>query len=262
MQPRLVFLGTGGDAITVGKGTRLSGGIIFMVEDNQFHIDPGIGAVAKARDYGVNLRSTIAVLISHAHQNHCNDANAVINTMTAGGLDKKGVLVTNKTVWNGSADYDPAVNRYFKTHVERNIILEPGQRVGINEIEIKATHTLHSEPDAIGFRITCPQFTLGYTGDTGYTTQLLEDFKGTDILIMNVVHPKEKKDQYLLNVDDAIKLLSEIKPKLGIITHFGIKFDDISEVRNMQRLSGVETLAAKDGMVLNPMTHTIYGKNF
>jgi ribonuclease BN (tRNA processing enzyme) len=260
MQPKLIFLGTGGDAIVVGKQMRLAGGIVFQVEENQFHIDPGPGAVAKAKDNGVNLRSTVAILVSHAHLNHCNDANAAISAMTLGGMDPKGVLVTNKSAYNGSETIEPCISKYHKTLIEKNLILEPGQRVGINEIDIIATHTVHSDPDAIGFRFVCPKFTVGYTGDTGYSQQLINDFKDTDILILNVVHPKDKQDQYLLNVDDAVRLLKELKPKLAIITHFGIKIEDLSEVRNIQRETGVETIAAKDGMMINPLTHAVVGK--
>jgi ribonuclease BN (tRNA processing enzyme) len=262
MQPRLVFLGTGGDAIVVGKQARLAGGIVLFAEGNQFHIDPGPGALAKAREYGVNLRSTIAVLVSHNHLNHCNDTNAVISAMTLGGLDRKGVLITNKTVYEGSDSMEPGISRYHKALVEKNKILEPGQRVGINEIEIWATHTVHSEPAAIGFKFITPQFVLGYTGDTGYSVQLLEDFKGCDIMILNVVHPKEHTDPNNLNVADAVKLLSEIKPRTAIVTHFGVKLEDLAEVRLIQRESGVETIAARDGMAINPLTHTVYGKSF
>ena len=65
--------------------------------------------------------------------------------MTYSGLDKKGVLIANKTVINGSEEHKPPLNPYYRDFLERFIVLEEGQRVGINEIEILALKTKHSE---------------------------------------------------------------------------------------------------------------------
>ena len=53
--PSIIFLGTGGDEFVVGKQLRGSGGIVVQVEGYQFHIDPGPGALIKARQAGINL---------------------------------------------------------------------------------------------------------------------------------------------------------------------------------------------------------------
>jgi ribonuclease BN (tRNA processing enzyme) len=260
MQPKLIFLGTGGDAIVVGKQIRSSGGIILQVEDNQFHIDPGPGAVTRAKDFGINLRNNVAVLVSHNHLNHCNDINAVISAMTFGGLDNKGVLVTNKSVYHGTDEFRPYITKQHKNLIEKSIVLEPGQRVGINEIEIKATRTQHSDIDTIGFKFITPSFTLGYTSDTGYSKELIEDFKDVDILIMNTVNPEDKKDKHQLNVEDVLRILPELKPKLAVMTHFGIKMEEndiLSIARNIQRQTKIQTIAAIDGMVLNPVSYSV-----
>ena len=70
---RIIFLGTAGSSAVASKQLRSSGGIILQVEDLQFHIDPGPGSLAKAKQFGVNLHNNTAVLVSHAHMNHCND---------------------------------------------------------------------------------------------------------------------------------------------------------------------------------------------
>ena len=75
----IIFLGTAGSSAVVGKQLRASGGIILQVEELQFHLDPGPGALAKAKEFGVNLHHNTAILVSHNHINHCNDVNVVIN---------------------------------------------------------------------------------------------------------------------------------------------------------------------------------------
>jgi len=260
MQPKLIFLGTGGDSIVVGKQIRSAGGIILQVEGNQFHIDPGPGSVTRAKDYGINLRNNVAVLITHNHLNHACGINAVINSMTLGGLDKKGVLVANRTAIEGCEENEPYLNKHHKEMIERNIIIEPGKRVGINEVEIWATRAHHSDPHAVGFKFMTPKFVLGYTGDTGYSNSLLEDFKSSDILILNCVNPSDKKDTNHLDINDVLKLLPEIKPKLAIITHFGVKMEELDvlhQARDIQRETKVQTIAAKDGMVINPVSYSV-----
>jgi len=260
MQPKLIFLGTGGDAIVVGKQLRSAGGIILQVEDNQFHIDPGPGSLPREHDYGINLRSNVAVLVTHNHLNHANDVNAVISAMTLGGLDHKGVMIGSKSTIEGLDGMPPVLTEHYAKMLERAMYVEPGQRVGINEIEIKATRAEHTDPTAIGLKILTPKFNLGYTSDTGYTHSLVDDYKGVDIMILNLVNPRDKKDKHQLNIEDVVKILPQISPKLAILTHFGIKMEEIdilNETRQIQRETKVQTIAAKDGMVINPVSYSV-----
>lgn len=255
-----MFLGTAGDSFVVGRQLRHSGGIIINVGDNQFHIDPGPGSLAFARQCGVNIRANTAVFVSHAHLIHSNDLNAVIDAMTYRGFDKKGVVVANKTVINGADDYEPRLLNFYKGCLERFIILEEGQRVGINEIEVQALKCRHSDPNTIGFKFFTPKFTLVYTADTSYSLDLVEQYKGANILILNVTNPNKKDSTDHLSCEDAIKIIKEVKPRLAVITHFGIKMleaDPIYTVREIQKETGIQTIAAKDGMIINPLSYAI-----
>ena len=60
----IIFLGTAGSSAVVSKQLRASGGIILQVEDLQFHLDPGPGALTKAKEYGIDLQHNTAILIS------------------------------------------------------------------------------------------------------------------------------------------------------------------------------------------------------
>jgi len=264
MKARIVFLGTGGDSIVVGKQLRASGGIILQVDDNQFHIDPGPGALVRARQEDISMRENTAVLVSHAHINHCNDVNAVISAMTHAGLDKTGVLVGNKTVINGEGEIKPYVTDFYKNCVERYIALDQGAKIGINEVDIKTLYTRHgTDINTIGFKFFTPEFTLSYTSDTEYSTALVDAHKNSDILILNVVNPSGIKQEGLMNTDDAINLISKVKPNLAIITHFGIKMlsvNPMTEARNITKQTKVQTIAAKDGLVVNPLSYAAKGK--
>lgn len=213
-----------------------------------------------AKQCGVNIRANTAVFVSHAHLLHSNDLNAVIDAMTYRGFDKKGVVVANKTVINGADDYEPRLLSFYKGCLERFIVLEEGQRVGINEIEVQALKCRHSDPNAIGFKFFTPKFTLAYVGDTSYSLDLVEQYKGANILILNVTNPKKSDSNDHLSCEGAAKIIKAVKPRLAIITHFGIKMleaDPMYTVREIQKETGVQTIAAKDNMIINPLSYAI-----
>jgi ribonuclease BN (tRNA processing enzyme) len=265
--PSIIFLGTGGDEYVVGKQLKGSGGIIVRVEGYQFHIDPGPGALLRAQQTGINLRENTAVLISHAHINHCNDANAVLGAMSHNAMDVNGVLISNMTFANGDeeARIQPMLTNFHKKCVERIIVAKPSQRIGIENVEIQTLKAFHKDPNAMGFKLITPKFTLTYTGDTKYSRELIDQYKKSDILILNLVHPagEKAKDMDNLCFDDAVKILEKTKPKLAVITHFGkrmLQADPLNEAREMQKLSGVQVLAALDGMSINPVSYSADAK--
>jgi ribonuclease BN (tRNA processing enzyme) len=255
MASQIIFLGTSGDASVTAKQLRTSGGIILQIDDLQLHLDPGPGALNKAKEYGINLRGNTAVLVSHAHINHCNDLNAVIDAMTLSGLDKRGVLIANKTTIQGSENYRPYLTKYHQDLLEKIIVLEKSQKVAVELVEIHALSADHTDPDTIGFKLFCPRFTLSYTSDTKYNRQLVEEMQGSDILILNVPRPGNKSRNLNLDTESAIKIIEKVRPKLAVITHFGLemlKADPIIEAREIQKQTGIQTIAAKDGLVISP----------
>ena len=163
IQASIIFLGTGQGSFVIGRNVLSSGGFIIQVGDNQFHIDPGPNSLKNAAQYGINVRANTALLVSHAHLNHANDVNAVIDAMTYSGFDKTGVLVANKTTIHGDENYQAPLMHYYRDFLERFIVLEAGKRVGINEIEILALKTKHSDKAAIGFKFFTPYFFLSHS---------------------------------------------------------------------------------------------------
>ncbi|MFC1698239.1 MBL fold metallo-hydrolase [Nanoarchaeota archaeon] len=248
---RIIFLGTGGGYHVVGKQISASGGIVIQIDDQQYVIDPGPGCLVKAKEYGVNLRETSAIIVTHNHLGHCNDINAVIDAMTLNGLDKRGILVTVKGVVEGF------LTDYHKEMVEKLILLEKGKKMGINEVEIEGIESRH-DVENVGLKIITPEFILGYISDTKYFKELPDNYKGCDILIINQKLPSEEKSDKNLNGIDTVKIINKIKPKLVMITHFGLKMlkkGPLIEARELQRATYCQVIAAKDGMIINPTTH-------
>lgn len=265
MASRITFLGTAGDASVYGRQLRSSGGIVLQVEDLQFHIDPGPGSVSQAKACGVNIRATTVVLASTNKITYCNDVNAVIEAMTLAGLDKKGIIISAKSVVLGTEGKNSYLTPYHQSLLERVICLEQGNRVGIELVEVHALSLEAEDPLAVGFKLYCPRFTLGYVPETKYSKKLGEELQGCDILILTVPVAENKENLRVLDKVTASKIIQKVKPRLAVITHFGfdmIRADPLLIARDIQQETGVQTIAAHDGLAINPDSYSAKSPQF
>ncbi|MBU0980487.1 MAG: MBL fold metallo-hydrolase [Nanoarchaeota archaeon] len=256
MRANIVFLGTGGDAHVVGQQLRSCGGLLITSGDTQIHVDPGPGSLIMAKACNQNLRLNTGILVTHNHLKHCNDVNQVIEAMTHAGLDKNGVLISNKTLVEGTEDLAPYLTDFHRSCLERSIILEPSRKAGINEIDIQAIAARHSDPNALSYKLIAPNFSVCITGDTGLDEDLAR-FYNADVLILNVQHPGENHHDGHLCTEEAAQIVKAAKPKLAIITHFGTKMlntDPGFEAKVIQQRSRIKTIAAADGLMVNPIS--------
>jgi ribonuclease BN (tRNA processing enzyme) len=173
--------------------------------------------------------------------------------MTHNGLDTKGVIITNETVIKNGI-----ITPFHKKSIERIITAGPGKKIGIEDIEIHTTKLDHDDPKTIGFKIFTPKFLIGYISDTKYSKELPDQYKKTDILIINCVYPEKTKTKQL-TVNDAIKIIKKVKPKLAILTHFGKKMLNSKPIyiaREIQKQLKTQVIAAEDGMHIDPVSYS------
>jgi ribonuclease BN (tRNA processing enzyme) len=250
MDYKIVFLGTAGNNASYQQ-LRSAGGIVLKFNDKQFHIDPGPGALTSAREASVKLKETDVIIATHKHLNHFNDVNAVINAMTYAGLDKTGTLIFSKSL---------AKKHFLKNYLNEFFSLGPNQSKDFDEITVKTLPTLHHDETNIGLKFITPDLTITYTSDTGYSKELTDNYKHSDILILNNVHPNKNKDKYNLSTEDSIKIIKKIQPSLAIISHYSTKMLDANplyEAREIQKQTEIQTIAAKDGLMINPLSKSV-----
>lgn len=263
MQSRILFLGTAGHHSIYAKQIRASGGILLQTRGYQIHIDPGPGALLQLNNYKINVREHSALLVSHAHLNHCNDMNILLSAMTYHGFDKQGILITNETVVNGFEKITPVLTAFHRKFPERLMVMKEYQKVALDTLEVHALPAFHNEPHAIGFKIYTPDFIVSYSGDTKYHKDLLEVYKDSDILILNVQHPFGSKEPEGLSSDDVVKILEKVQPSLCVITHFGpkmLKENPVYQAREIKKLTGVQVVAAEDGFEVSPDSYAAISK--
>ncbi len=246
MSTRITFLGTAGENSVLAKYDKTAGGIILDIDDKSFLIDPGPGALIQASRMKFNLRENTAIILSSPRLEQCNDVHAVIDAMTVAGLDKRGVLLADMKAEN------TILREPYKLWLERLIHLEAGKRIGIEDVDLSVLPS--TEKNACGISFFTPDGKITYTGNTSSTPEIIEQYKDSSLLIMNVFHPRGITSPGFLNTDDAITILKAVKPKLAVITHFGLKMikaEPLYEAREIQRQTNIQVIAAKEGLTLS-----------
>jgi len=239
------------DAFATITQRRMTGGFrIDRIEGKNIHIDPGPGALVRTYQFGLDPRKLDAVLVSHSHTDHYSDAEVLIEAMTKGMTRNRGYVVGSKSVIKGYKKFGPCISEY---HLSKpNVaVLSAGTTTKIDDIIIKGTKTIHGDPTNVGFNISSGDFTISYTSDTEYFRDLHKYHAGADVLIASVIRPRNERIRGHMCTDDFIKLVSEVSPRLAIMTHLGMKmvFNDTKKEANRVKTStGVNTIAAFDGM--------------
>ena len=243
---RIVFLGTGGARILVFKQLLASGGMWMELGDARFHIDPGPGALVQATKRKLDPTKLDAIILSHRHLDHANDINAMMEAMSQGGTRPRGKVFVPSDALEG----DPVVLRYVRGYVKEIVTLQPGGRYEAGGITFRCPLRLRHGVEAYGFIFDAPEGAVGYISDTDYFPELADAFR-VDHLIINVLRTEPTAPLQHMSVPQAQELIAAIKPKVAILTHFGMtvwraKPWEIAE--RMSQETGVRVIAARDGM--------------
>jgi len=236
---------------------RRTGGIRIISEsgDINMHVDPGPGALIYSLEAGLNPRKIKAILISHAHLDHVNDAELLIEAMTHGTTRRRGVLAAARSVLKGNEVCEKAISSYHQSMPEKVIEAVLGVNFEIKGIKVAVCKAVHSDPDAVGFRFESKDFgSFAYMPDSEYFSDVAKYYSGLRLLILSVLRPSGKPWKGHMTTDDAIKIIEETRPEMAVITHFGMQMifrGPEKEASLIKTATGVPTKAAFDGMVLS-----------
>ena len=89
--------------------------------------------------------------------------------------------------------------------------------------------------------------TCRFVACTGYLPEI-ETALRADVLILNVVY-REPRDEIHLALPDAHRLISAMRPRLAVITHFGLtmlRARPWELAETLSEATGVRVLAARD----------------
>ncbi len=237
----------------VMKQFRASGGAWLSVGKTNLYIDPGPGALVRCLNSKPKLEpSTLdGILLTHKHLDHSGDVNVMIEAMTDGGFRKRGILFAPRD----ALEEDPVVLKYVKGYVERVEVLEENSEYQIGDIRFSTArkHQHRVETYGLNFRIS-PQM-LSWITDTKFFPELPNLYRG-EILVIHVVRLKPIGDDPIdhLSVEDVKTIVKKTKPKLTILTHFGmtmIKEKPWVVAAELEKELGLKIIAASDGMKID-----------
>ena len=248
------FMGTAGARFVVSRQLRASGGIWFELGGEKILVDPGPGSLIKCLSSRpkMNPAGLDGIILTHRHLDHANDVNVLIEAMSDGGNRREGFLYGPKDAFSGS---DPIVQQYVRSFLGEEEYLEAGKQIKRSSFILK-TPVQHKHPvETYGLQFLLPYGNISLIADTAYFPELIEHYRGADILIINVVifRDKPSKKIYHLTLNQAKELIGGIKPKLAILTHFGLTMLQEKPhllAHNLQEELKIKVIAARDGLTI------------
>lgn len=251
---KITFLGTGGGRFSTISQRRMTGGFrIDNLNGENLHVDPGPGALVRTYQFGLNPRNLDGIFVSHTHTDHYTDAEILIEAMTRGMTKNKGTIIGCESVLKGFEEFGPCISNYHKSK-SKIICLDYKSKKSFSNSALRGTKTIHGDPKGVGFFIDTGNIKIAYTSDTEYFDTLHEYHEGADILIGSVLRPRDETIRGHMCTKDFEKLVSEVNPKLSIMTHFGLKMinaNPFDEAKKITKETDIKTLAAYDGMKID-----------
>jgi ribonuclease BN (tRNA processing enzyme) len=249
----LKFLGTAGARFAVSTQLRHSGGLVWSLGGATAWVDPGPGALVRALASRprIDPAAVDALVLSHRHLDHAGDATAVVEAMTKGGFSPRGVLVAPRD----ALEEEPVVFRYAQAFVARREHLGAGSVHALGgELVLEGALAHDHGVETYGYRLRAPGFTAGHVIDTFWLDALPAAYAGVDLLLVNCTRARGGDRRYLhLGVDDAERLVAEVRPRLAVLTHLGMQLPPARADEAALAIStrtGVPVVAARDGWTL------------
>ncbi len=229
----------------MARQLRASGGLWVILGGTRLHIDPGPGALVHCHARALKLDPTTldAVVLTHRHLDHAGDINAMIEAMTEGGAKKRGVVLAPLDAYED----DPVILRYVRSYPAKTEILAEGGTYQVGGIRIEAPVRLKHPVETYGLRLITPRLTVSLIACTGYFPALERAYAG-DVLVLNVVY-LPRRDEIHLCLEDAERLIAAIRPRLAVLTHFGmtmVRGKPWELAERVSQATGIKTVAARD----------------
>jgi len=241
---KLTFMGTAGARFMVAKQLAASGGLYLEDGDTRLALDPGPGAIVQYAKRKVDLSRLSGIILSHRHLDHAGDVNILIEAMTDGGFKRRGKVFCPED----ALETDPIILRYLRGFPEEIVTLQPETAYRVGSIGFTTSPRHKHGAETYGFRFGDR---LGWVTDTEYYPELAEQHRAEVMVIHTVL--RERRPLPHLTLDDAEAIIAAARPRLAILTHFGMtmwRAKPWELAAELSERTGVEVKAARDGMTV------------
>jgi len=233
---KITFLGTGTSqgvpVIACGcsvcksqnsKDKRLRSSILIEINNNVFVVDAGPDF--RQQLLRAEVKKLDAIILTHGHKDHIGGLDDVrsFNYIQKRPVDVYLQKEVREAVKN---EFSYAFTEHKYPGVpEINMITIKNQAFEINKIEITPIEGLHYKMPVLGYRIG----DFSYITDVNYISEKeKEKIKGSEVLVLGALR-KEKHYSHF-NLEDALNLIDEIKPKKSYLTHISHQMGMYDEV--------------------------------
>lgn len=248
------FLGTAGARIVVSRQARASGGLWYSLDGTDFMVDPGPGTLVRCTTSRPRLDPSKlkGIILTHKHLDHSADINIMIEAMTEGGFKRRGKLFLPAD----ALGEEGVIFKYLQGFVEEIVILQERRNYELGSVSF-ATPIRHIHPvETYGLNIHYSGGLISHITDSRFFPEMSKHYGG-ELLILNVVRYEpegaKKRDIDHLKFADAEKIIAEVKPKLAVLTHFGmtmLRAKPWELAQQLEKEIGMKIIAARDGMKL------------
>lgn len=246
IKDEIIFLGTGGARFVIAKQLRATGGIFFRIGGKNIIVDPGPESYYRFLTFvpKFNPEKIDALILTHKHIDHSADINVYLDVITEGGFKKNGLLIAPGDAFGDGG----VVYKYLLEFLNEVKIIKPNLELDFNCVKISFPVKHQHRVETYGFKLSYNNYTISYITDTKFFPELIPVYKA-DIIIMNLLKLEPSEIDHL-SVTDCVEIITGIKPKVAIITHFGmtiIKTGPWNIARQLKEKTGITVLAAEDG---------------
>ena len=169
--------------------------------------------------------------------------------MAGAGTKRRGVLLAPADALEGE---DPVGLKYARRYPARIEVLAEGKSYEIDEVEVRAVRHQHGA-ETYGLLLDSAEGRVGFVVDTKFTPELPERYTGCDLLVLNVVRREWSPDIDHLSLPEAVEFIRAVRPKLAVLTHFGmtmLRGKPWELAAQISEKLGLEVMAASDGLTL------------
>jgi ribonuclease BN (tRNA processing enzyme) len=243
---RITFLGTGGGRIVVANQLLASGGLWLELNGTEILVDPGPGSIVQSTKRKLRAERLSAIILSHRHLDHSGDVNIMVEAMTNGGFKPHGWLYAPSDALGS----EPVIYSYLRNYLDGIGILTVGGTYSADNVTFSTPVRHIHQVETYGMVFTTGKHTFSYISDSRYFDGLCQNYGG-ELLIINVVFTETNPCFDHLAIPDASKIITCLKPRVSILSHFGSRLYQARPWQLAEELSqktGMRVIAARDGM--------------
>jgi ribonuclease BN (tRNA processing enzyme) len=241
---RVHFLGTG-DAFSAGG--RNQAAYLIQRPGSSLLLDCGPSVLASLKRQNLSTQSIDTILLSHFHGDHfaglpflfleyvyVEPRRRPLNIIGPPGVEEMVMGIFRAMYSDSAAEPLPYAVEFFE--------VEPNTWLFIDGMQIHAFQAPHQKhPISLGYEILLDGRKIVYTGDTGWTEELVEHTQDADLFLCECTFFETRMDPHL-DYPRIAENLARFGAKRIILTHLG------QEV--LQRHQEVELEMAHDGLIV------------